>query len=96
MKKVSLFLFRHKNRDQIGIEFKFDLQIKESLKGVREVLWTKTHSCFYIPCNRQSLKEFCSYMQKRHIGTDESLLDFSVIPEDKTLESNNQHLLLYL
>lgn len=96
MKKVNLFLFRHKNRDQIGIDFKFDLQIKESLKGAKEVLWTKTQSCFYIPCNRQSLKELDSYLQKQHINIDESLLDFSVIPENKTLESNNEHLLLYL
>ena len=96
MKKISLFLFKHKNRSQIGIDFKFDLQTKESLKQFKAVQWTKTQGCFYVSSNRKALKELKDHLQQHHILADESLLDFSRIPEEKTLESNNLHVLNYL
>ncbi len=96
MKKVSLFLFRHKNREQIGIDFKFDLKIKENLKEFQEVQWTKTHGCFYISANRKSLAELSAHLKKYHINSDESLLDFSEIPEEKSLESDNEQIIKYL
>ncbi|AVR46058.1 integrase [Christiangramia fulva] len=95
MKKVSLFLFRHKNREQIGIDFKFDLQIKETLKQLEAVRWTKTHGCFYVPANRKILHELSEHLRKNHIIMNQSLLDFSKIPEEKTVEVNNEKIVGY-
>ena len=96
MKKVNLFLFQHKNRNQIGIDFKFDLQIKESLKELKSIQWTQTHGCFYMESNRKALRELNEHLRQRNITANEMLLDYSKIPEQKTLEGDNLQVLNFL
>lgn len=58
MVSVRLFPLEHKKAMHIGIAFKYDEAVKAHIKKLAGVLWTSTHSCFYIadsPGNKSRL-----------------------------------------
>ncbi|MCM8571122.1 site-specific integrase [Gramella jeungdoensis] len=89
MKKVNLFLFRHRNEHQIGLDFKFNLPLKEYLKLFDGLRWSQTFQCFYINADRRLLDNFMTHLNKGQVMVDDSLMDYSKLdesfqkPEDK-------------
>ncbi|TBW28892.1 tyrosine-type recombinase/integrase [Gramella sp. KN1008] len=81
MKKVNLFIFRHRNEHQIGVDFKFSLPLKEYLKLFEGLRWSQTFQCFYINANRQLLDRFLIHLKKGQIVADDSLMDYSKLNE---------------
>ena len=79
MKKVNLFLFRHRNGDQIGIDFKFNLPVKEYLKNFTGLKWSQTFGCFYVSASRKRLELLQAYLKNGGILVNDSLIDYSKI-----------------
>lgn len=77
MKKVNLFLFRHRNGNQIGIDFKYDLPLKEYLKNFSNLKWSQTFTCFYIAAGRDQLLLLMDFLKEGNIIIDDSLIDYS-------------------
>ena len=87
MKQLNLFLFRHKSAEQIGIDFRFDMELKAHLKTLKEVRWSRTHSCFYIPSGKQYLEKLSSHFKTIEVEINTALLDFSRIPDIAMVET---------
>lgn len=64
---VTLRLFTHKNTPQIAIQFRFDLDIKNYIKMIPNVKWTKTHKTFYIPYSNENEQKLLYYLNKNNI-----------------------------
>lgn len=87
MKKVNLFLFRHRNGNQIGIDFKYDLPLKEYLKNFSNLKWSQTFACFYIDASRDRLVLFLDFLKSGNIMVNDTLIDYSKLNakhEDET------------
>jgi len=71
----------HRHAEQIGIVFKKNQQINDVVKKIKEVKWSQTHSCWYVPLSKEAwvglqngLKAFMvdstelkAYLEKRNI-----------------------------
>ncbi|MCP9199998.1 site-specific integrase [Gramella sp. GC03-9] len=81
MKKVTLFFFEHRDGLKVGLDFKYDLPLKEFLKQFPGLRWTKTFACFYINSNREQLDALIRHLEKGGVKYDDSLLDYSELAE---------------
>lgn len=77
MKKVNLFLFRHRDDYQIGLDFKFNLLLKEYIKLFDGLRWSQTFQCFYINADRELLDSLMVHLNRGQITADDSLMDYS-------------------
>ncbi|WP_428742436.1 tyrosine-type recombinase/integrase [Tenacibaculum sp.] len=55
MKKVTLTLIKHKTIKQIAFKFQYDTEIKEYIKKLPHINWSKTHGVFYIPYTKENI-----------------------------------------
>ena len=77
MKKVTLFFFEHRDGLKVGLDFKYDLPLKEFLKQFPGLRWTKTFACFYINSNREQVSALLKHLENGKVRYDDSLLDYS-------------------
>ncbi len=59
-KQITLRQFRHREHEQIAIQFGYNNDIKASIKTISDVKWSKTHKTFYLP---YSLKNEATLLQ---------------------------------
>ena len=50
MKTVVLKPLTHRHADQIGIFFTKDTILNNAIKKIKNIKWSQTHGCWYIPC----------------------------------------------
>jgi integrase/recombinase XerD len=74
MEQVRLFPLQHNNKLQIGIEFKYNTALKAHLKELPEVLWSKTHSCYYVEFTQENKGKLYRHLQKFDCSIDYSAL----------------------
>ncbi|CAL65930.1 site-specific tyrosine recombinase/integron integrase [Christiangramia forsetii] len=77
MKKLNLFLFLRDKHVNIGIDFRYDENVKSKLKLMQEVKWSDTNRCFYIPAERTLLNKLLVHFKGSDVAIDDSLIDFS-------------------
>ncbi len=75
MKKIELFALSHRNSVNIGIRFPFDTRIKKQVKLIKNVRWTTTHKCFYLPFSIDNLDNLIEHLEKIDINIDRSRID---------------------
>ena len=83
MKLIRLFAFRHKNQDQIGLGFGYNFKLKEYIKQLNGISWTKTYSCFYIAASARNFKRVLAHLNEEGYYVDYSELDMAILAEAK-------------
>jgi len=64
MKKVIIYKLFHREKENIGIKFSYDKNIKKHISSLNTVRWTATHKCFYIPFSEENYSNLIGYLQK--------------------------------
>ena len=82
-KTVKLFPLKHRDKENIAIQFDYDNDLKEMLKRLG-AKWTKTHSCFYME-NTTKNKQLI-YYKLRAKGC---YVDYSAMPKAKRNSKKN-------
>ncbi len=67
---IRLHTFRHKGADQIGIKFPFDNSVKNYIRQFNGVLWTATHSCFYVTYSASTYSELLAHLKEKSWHVD--------------------------
>ncbi|APG59825.1 tyrosine-type recombinase/integrase [Christiangramia salexigens] len=70
MEQVILRPFFHRGQHQVGVFFKYNSEIREHLKLLRGLTWSKTFSCFYLPDNPENRNLLKSHMEAGNYTTD--------------------------
>ncbi len=68
MKEIRLFSLTHRNQLNIGIKFTYDYAIKKHLMLLKNVKWTATHKCFYIPYSKKNYFDLLAHLKKLDIN----------------------------
>jgi len=71
LKKITLSRLRHKGYDRIKLEFAYDVELKDHLKKLVGVRWSKTHGCFYMPDNPDQVKRLLLHIKGQGIWVDQ-------------------------
>ncbi|MEO2064213.1 MAG: site-specific tyrosine recombinase/integron integrase [Christiangramia sp.] len=77
--QVTIFGFQHRKSMQIGTRFTYNFELKEHLKKLEDIHWSKTHSCFYLaatPLNFEKLVVHLQQIEKDLVLDLPSLNDF--------------------
>ena len=74
MKKVILTKFRHRDREQLGLKFRYDEEIKTHVEKLPEVRWSTTYSLYYIPFSVQNKNKVYQHLRKKQLFVDYSAL----------------------
>ncbi len=81
MEQVRLFPLQHNNVLQIGIAFKYNTALKAHLRELPEVLWSKTHTSFYVEFTQKNKGKLYRHLQKFDCSIDYSALQsYSISP----------------
>lgn len=94
MTQVKLFPLNHHKFLQLGIAFKFNATLKSHLKKLEEVLWSKTHSCFYVEFTQKNKEKLYRHLQKFDCYIDYSSLQSYTI--NSKIEENIKEFSSYL
>lgn len=82
MEQVKLFPLQHNNVLQIGIAFKYNTALKAHLKELPQVIWSKTHSSFYVEFTQENKAKLYRHLQKFDCSIDYSALQsYSISPK---------------
>jgi site-specific recombinase XerD len=74
MKTVTLSRFKHNGADQLGLNFRYDEEIKTHVEKLSEVRWSKTHARYYVPFSTQNKYKVYRYLRKKDLFVDYSAL----------------------
>lgn len=86
MKKVTLLRDRHLNKEVIKINFSYDENIKEYLKSLSIVNWSKTLKSFYIIETSGNKKTLYNHLRNKNLFVDYSSLKNKTVKKE-TLNS---------
>jgi len=50
----------HRGEEQLAIIFPFDKEIDYVIRSLKEIKWTQTHKCWYLPLNKDSFEKIKS------------------------------------
>ncbi len=59
--QIKAILFHHRGMDQIELRFAYDDAIRDHIKQLEGVKWSKTHGCFYLPHTPDDLKRLLNH-----------------------------------
>ncbi|WP_242203163.1 tyrosine-type recombinase/integrase [Aestuariivivens insulae] len=85
MKTVKLSPLFHKNEQQIAISFGYDENIKQHLKQLLEVKWSKSHKTFYIKHSPENKRIVYAHLRRINCKVDYSALKAKKPTTQKTL-----------
>lgn len=68
---ITLDTFKHRGAQQIGIRFPFNYEVKEYIRQFKGVLWSATHTCFYVPYSAVTYNDLLTHLQAKnwHVNT---------------------------
>ncbi|MFD2552536.1 tyrosine-type recombinase/integrase [Bizionia sediminis] len=69
---ITLKPLQHKNKAQIAIGFTYNHAVKTYVKGFKGVLWSRTHSTFYVAFAPHALHALFEYLRKGRYYVDYS------------------------
>ena len=100
MNKIVLTPLYHRDALQIGINFRFNEEVKQHLKLFPEMNWSKTHSCFYIHFSAENKRKIYQHLQKKSWFVDYAALrgvniPKKIIPQAEVVFSRDQKKLLH-
>lgn len=53
----------HNNKEQIALSFLPDAALNNEVKKIKDIKWSRTHCCWYVPCNRTHYHFICTALQ---------------------------------
>jgi integrase/recombinase XerD len=92
MKKIILSPAKHRNKNVLAIRFKYDVEIKEHLKNLNNLLWSQTLRCFYMELSLENLRIVFLHLKDKDYSIDYLELQ-SFIDKSKVEEKRNSHLI---
>ncbi len=63
--KITLKIFQHNNKEQIGIYFPYNYEAKEYIKKLEGVKWSRTNKVFYIENASNNLNQLFNYLRAK-------------------------------
>ena len=69
--RITLRPLTHRGQAQARLDFLYDRALKDHLKRLLEVRWSRTHQCFYIPLTRHSIARLLGHLKGRGIWVDQ-------------------------
>jgi site-specific recombinase XerD len=85
-KSVMLKPLHHRGKYCIGLYFPYSNTLKAHILKLKEIKWSKTHSCFYLPYGERMLSFLISYIKEK--GWDVDSFDFN--KEEQKKEGEDQ------
>lgn len=73
--RITLDIFRHKGVNQIGIRFPYNYKVKEYIKQYNGVLWSATHTCFYVAYSSATYANLLLHLQTMNWTIDTTKVD---------------------
>jgi hypothetical protein len=64
MTSITLSLLTHNKKECVRLLFQYSFEVKEYVKKGPQVQWTKTHCCFYIVYEEDTLKKLIRYFER--------------------------------
>ncbi len=91
-KSIILTPLLHRNKKQIKIHFDYDFEIKEHIKKMDGVRWSKTHNGFYIQHTKENLSRIFTHLRGTNLWVDysafKSMNDAQTKHKGKLLQNN--------
>jgi len=87
MTTITLYTIYHKNQRQIAVKFPYSLEIRDFIKSLHNVKWSKTHNTFYILENSTNKRFLFDMFRQKNWYVDYSALKKE---KDPTLNKNIQ------
>jgi site-specific recombinase XerD len=92
MKKITLSSAKHRHKNVLTIRFRYDIEIKEHLKKLKDILWSQTLRCFYLELSLENLRLVFKHLkEKQWIVEYLELQPF--IDKSKVVEKQKSHLI---
>lgn len=70
MQRVTLLPLKHRGALQIGVQFKYNETLKDHLKELKEVRWSRTHKMFYLLLNSENKKKIYQHLRLKGCFVD--------------------------
>lgn len=55
MNTIKLIVFEHRKQHCVGIHFKFSSALQLAVRKIKDIKWSHTNKCWYLPLNRQNV-----------------------------------------
>lgn len=55
MNTITLTVFEHRTQHCVGIHFKFNTVLQSAVRKIKDIKWSQTKKCWYLPLNRQHI-----------------------------------------
>ncbi|WP_121666890.1 site-specific tyrosine recombinase/integron integrase [Mesonia aquimarina] len=83
MIKVKLSCFNHRGKLQLGIHFDYDDTLISVTKKLKDVRWSKTKACFYVPFSTECKQQVYLHYRKQGYFVDYEAIKHVKIPVPK-------------
>src|SRR4051812_21679071 len=60
MQTIFIKPFHHRGKEVMGLYFEWDKELMNLVKQVKEMRWSRTYTCWHLPCSRQNYNDLCS------------------------------------
>lgn len=86
MRNIYLRPLQHRDELQIGVFFQYSEEVKEHLRKLKDVKWSSTHQCFYLPFSLENKgRLFVHFREKGWF------VDYSALPvEEKRKQEQDE------
>ena len=72
MEHIKLFKFSEDSSEYIGIQFKFSNNLKQKIKSLAAIRWSKVEQCYCLPLSKFKLEEVFRYFNEKAVYVDYS------------------------
>src|SRR5262245_62194562 len=76
MSLVILRPFYHRDQECIAILFPFDDAVKQVVRKLSNIRWSKTHKCWWLPLDNRNVEKIKIALQKIALVDDEPLREY--------------------
>lgn len=60
MQTILIKPFYHRGKEVMGLCFNSEVSLNNAIKQIEGIRWSRTHGCWYLPCNRGFYTTLCS------------------------------------
>jgi len=60
MQTILIKPLHHRGKEVMGLYFSAQASLSNAVKKIKDVRWSKTHTCWYLPCNREYYTALCA------------------------------------
>lgn len=86
---MKIFPLEHKGNRQIGISFKYDIEVKTCISKLDGVKWSRTHSCFYLLLSAENKRRIYKTLRNNN-----HFVDYSAFKEKANTKKTEKSLTL--